>query len=564
MNPAAWSPADGFELEPNAEAAGREVRRNVAVIAGPGAGKTELLAQRADFLLRTNTCPYPQRILAISFKVDAARNLEKRVRERCGPDLAARLDSYTFDAFALGLVRRFRLAIPMPDRPEAGFTPAEKGNGHDVVEFKRLVPLALEILDHPDVIRELRAAYSHLFLDEFQDCTDAQYQLVKKGYLGTRTLVTAVGDTKQRIMGWVPGALEDAFGDYGSDFQVGDPVVLSQNYRSLPVLRRMQNRMIARMDPGGALDPAELPGDDGRIAILTTCTDDDEAQEVTAWVQCRMTEGVAPEDIALLVRQAPDRFPDLYARKIRASLEDAGVPLDPGDTKHSLRSEPLAQLIVDHLRLVVGAPAPDAYSRLTESSLFYAETEAASDLLRTNWNKLRRKTRARLGPGADSLSHRLVLLTAIGEFVSLFPRETLAALHPAYTAPHQIDDVQVRLVNHLQELLADPADVASLLRRFGKAEGVQIMTIHKSKGLEFNSVAIIGVETETFWAYRKAPDEERSVFFVAASRAKESLLLTHTARRVKPDGYDKPWDVARHGHAEFLGYAAESSAVFST
>lgn len=103
-----WTPASGFVLEPNANTAVRETTRNTAVTAGPGAGKTELLAQRADFLLRTGNCRYPQRILAISFKVDAARNLQRRVSQRCGPDLATRLDSHTFHAFAKRLIDRNR------------------------------------------------------------------------------------------------------------------------------------------------------------------------------------------------------------------------------------------------------------------------------------------------------------------------------------------------------------------------------------------------------------------------------------------------------------------------
>ena len=52
----AWQPADGLELEPNALIAATEQSRNLALTAGPGAGKTEMLAQRADFLLRTGTC----------------------------------------------------------------------------------------------------------------------------------------------------------------------------------------------------------------------------------------------------------------------------------------------------------------------------------------------------------------------------------------------------------------------------------------------------------------------------------------------------------------------------
>ena len=103
-----WAPSDGLVLEPNALGAAKEIHRNLALTAGPGAGKTEMLAQRADFLLRTGACRYPRRILAISFKVDAARNLKERVRRRCGPELAARLDSHTFHAFAKRLIDRFR------------------------------------------------------------------------------------------------------------------------------------------------------------------------------------------------------------------------------------------------------------------------------------------------------------------------------------------------------------------------------------------------------------------------------------------------------------------------
>src|SRR5690606_34046355 len=92
----AWKPADGLILEPNALRAAKARKRCLALTAGPGAGKTEMLAQRADFLLRTGTCRYPKRILAISFKVDASQNLKERVRRRCGEELSSRFDSYTF------------------------------------------------------------------------------------------------------------------------------------------------------------------------------------------------------------------------------------------------------------------------------------------------------------------------------------------------------------------------------------------------------------------------------------------------------------------------------------
>ena len=97
IKPEIWTPADDMQLETNALniAKGSE---NSLVVAGPGAGKTELLAQKASFLLQTNTCHFPNKILAISFKRDAAYNLKERVRQRCGDELSRRFESLTFDS----------------------------------------------------------------------------------------------------------------------------------------------------------------------------------------------------------------------------------------------------------------------------------------------------------------------------------------------------------------------------------------------------------------------------------------------------------------------------------
>src|SRR5687767_12832495 len=118
-HPGDWR-AEGITLEP---AALRVTKgsQNTIVIAGPGAGKTELLAQRASFLLETETCPFPFRILAISFKRESAENLRKRVLLRCGEEFTRRFDSMTYDAFAKDLVDRFLLALPAEYRPTANY-----------------------------------------------------------------------------------------------------------------------------------------------------------------------------------------------------------------------------------------------------------------------------------------------------------------------------------------------------------------------------------------------------------------------------------------------------------
>ena len=120
VDPDAWLPQGVRALEQAALDVVRSTS-SAAVVAGPGAGKTELLAQRASYLLQTRLCPAPYRILAISFKRDAANNLKERVKLRCGPELARRFESYTFDAWAKSLIDRFRLSLPERYRPTADY-----------------------------------------------------------------------------------------------------------------------------------------------------------------------------------------------------------------------------------------------------------------------------------------------------------------------------------------------------------------------------------------------------------------------------------------------------------
>src|SRR4051794_13662161 len=156
-----WIPSDNLELEPNALAAATEIERNVALTAGPGAGKTEMLAQRADFLLRTGTCRYPRRILAISFKVDASQNLKARVRKRCGPDLGARLDSHTFHAFAKRIIDRFRLVLKGRDALDHDYTVGDRRVHRKAITFQDMVPLAVTIVESSSIARNaIRQTYS--------------------------------------------------------------------------------------------------------------------------------------------------------------------------------------------------------------------------------------------------------------------------------------------------------------------------------------------------------------------------------------------------------------------
>jgi superfamily I DNA/RNA helicase len=258
--------------------------QSASVVAGPGAGKTEFLAQRAAYLLQTGICPAPQRILAISFKREAALNLEARVRARCGPEHASRFVSQTFDSFTKGILDRFSRALPERWRPrlpyevvsfktheverfleetrraarphiraELGELSGKTFEAHHVgnlrlpvqprslqsgaefaisrwwntllrrvggshltfVLINRLAELVLRA--NPNICRALQLTYPFIFVDEFQDTTYGQYDFLTSVFQSAGVVITAVGDDKQRIMGWA-GAKPECFSSFDSDF----------------------------------------------------------------------------------------------------------------------------------------------------------------------------------------------------------------------------------------------------------------------------------------------------------------------------------------------------------
>jgi len=548
VKPAKWTPGGGVVLEPNAETACREQYRNVAVTAGPGAGKTELLAQRADFLLGTNSCPYPKRILAISFKVDAAANLGARVRERVPPDLAGRLDSQTFHAFAYRLIKRFQPVLTGPNQLDRGFTVGDHRITRTQITYDDFVPLATEILEQdPLILAGLRATYSHVFLDEFQDCTRNQYALVRQAFLGTNVTLTAVGDTKQRIMGWA-GALEGIFLTFADEFNAL-PLNLYQNFRSQPRLRRMQNRMIAVMDPPGAVPEQSLAGDGGHIEILSATHQNEEAAHVTAWIQNLISSGISESEIAILF----DKQPEAYGMALCHALDDAGVSYRNEQKLQDLAAEPLAKLLVAYYEILARARSASSYVRLSRGRLFDRSSEHELFSLRTAWDAHMQQAQARLRDNGDDLGDRRLLEELANGFLNFFGAPAIAALHPDYDSPERVTKVVGDVIDRVEELLADEDAAAEPLARFAAEQGVRIMSIHKSKGLEFEAVAVMAVECEMFWSNH---DDERAAFFVAISRAKQRLLLTNSRTRQRPPKVPR-WEVNRTPYQEFLNYAYE-------
>jgi superfamily I DNA/RNA helicase len=544
-----WKPADGLTLEPNALLAAKEQVRSLALTAGPGAGKTEMLAQRADFLLRTGTCRYPKRILAISFKVDASSNLKERVKRRCGSELAVRFDSYTFHAFAKRIIDRFRPILTGREALDAGYKIVDRKVrlSSQEIEFADLVPLAITILQKSAMARNaVRQTYSDVFLDEFQDCTNLQYDLLKLAFQGTSIRLTAVGDTKQKIMGWA-GAMDGIFQAFVTDF-AATPLNMYRNFRSKPRLLRLQNEIIRKLDPSSVMPEEQLAGDEGEVFAWRFEESRKEADYladlIADWIQA---EQLPPAEIAVLIRNQLD----LYADHLMAALEARGIPFRNEQQMQDITVEPAARLIVDYLSCLYGQREPKAWIRLMNQLIPFADEEIQSNA-RRDLDRLVKQQRKEIAFAELFDEPFTGWWNCVRAFLKQVSTETLVSLSPDYESLDRLKDVIRDTKIRIDELLKLEPDLPIALKRFSDDQAVRILTIHKSKGLEFDSVIILAVENEIFFGNQ---DENRCTFFVGVSRAKRRLILTHADQRECPAGHTRRWDVQRTAQSEYFGYA---------
>lgn len=542
-----WTPVDGLGLEPNALKAVCETSTNVVVTAGPGAGKTELLAQRADYLFRTGTSPYPKRILAISFKVDAARNLQSRVRLRSGSQFAARFDSFTFHALAKRLIDNYRPALTGLNALSPDYRIDVSRIQNEQITFEDLVPLALEILEKNAYARgALRQTYSHVFLDEFQDAATTQYAFLKGAFAGTDVQLTAVGDTKQRIMGFA-GALEGVMATFADDFGA-TPLQLYQNFRSKPRLRRMQNRMILEMDAEAASPEADLVGEEGVLQVLRFDTDEDEAAAVTKLVRQWLDAGVPPKEITVLARQQPH----LITGVLGTHLTAAGISYRNEQKSQDLTADPVGSLIFNFLRVVADDSRPHAYTELVRV-VTRGGAEETDGVLDSKLRSILRETRASVRAAGFDASDYASWKPLINTFLKFVTRPALNALSPSYQQGSRLNDVIKEASGAFKLELEVDGDPVAALDRLSEEDAVRILTVHKCKGLEFEKVVVLGVEPQFFWG--NSDVVITSEFFVAISRAKDELVLTTAQHRRKPAGAGWRWRVDSPPYEKLLNYA---------
>jgi superfamily I DNA/RNA helicase len=612
VRPEDWRPQGVADLEPRAWEALRQTERSVLVTAGAGAGKTEFLAQKATYLLQTGLCPAPKRILAISFKRDAARNLAERVGKRCPPERARRFHSYTFDAFAKSLVDRFRAAIPDPYRPPASYRivmPSRQDyedflDTHNfrgvnakhleraiararlpvanagselqraVAEYWRLqyhdhVSLSFPMLnrlvellirENPSILRALHLTYPVVFLDEFQDTTFAQFQLLCTAFEGSESIFTAVGDDKQRIMVWA-GAMPDASARFEQQFSA-QRISLISNWRSHKDLVRIQHVIASRIDP--TVEEPEARADrlvDGDVAAIWEFESEDEESECLAqWIEREVLTGnIEPNGVAILVRMRADEVevqlsPAFDARGLRLR----NVARNVGDiAMQDLLGEDLTQMLLSLLRLGTAVKSPENWNAALRDLQFLEAVDPAdeAELERLQQRLQRfvrwiRRTFQRLDPVPDSAAEAA---RAALDFIGV---QVMRRAFPSYQRQADFDRVWNGFVLLLRECLEHTETWSDALDEFEGLGQIMLMTIHKSKGLEFHTMIFYGLDNQTWWSLTPDRMDELNSLFVAFTRAKQRAFFTLCTERGQPVGWIErlltPAGVRRINSADLL------------
>jgi len=592
VRPEDWKPQGVADLEPRAWEALRQTGRSILVTAGAGAGKTEFLAQKATYLLQAGLCPASKRILAISFKRDAARNIAERVAMRCPAEQARRFNSYTFDAFAKSLVDRFRLAIPEPYQPPVSyrivmprrqdyenFLDTHNFRGVNTQQLERAiararlpvsntgselqravaeywraqyndyydVPMSFPMLnrlvellirENPSILKALHLTYPVVFLDEFQDTTFAQFQLLRTAFHGSETIFTAVGDDKQRIMVWA-GAMPDAFAQFEQRFGA-QKISLISNWRSHEDLVRIQHVIASRIDP--AVEEPEARADrlvDGDIAaIWEFASENEESDGLAQWIEREVQAGnVTPQEVAILVRMHADDVEGQLSPAFEAcGLRLRNVARNVGDIAiQDLLAEDLTQILMHLLRLGAAERSPENWNAALRYLQFLEEVDPADGVglqhlqqrLQVFVREIRRRLR-HLDPMPDSaIESARAALDFIGS-------QVVRRAFPSYQRQPDFDRIWNGFVLLLRECLAHAETWLTALDEFEGLGQIALMTIHKSKGLEFHTMIFYGLDNQTWWSLTPNRMEELNSFFVAFTRAKQRAFFTLCAERGQP------------------------------
>ncbi|MBD3810959.1 MAG: UvrD-helicase domain-containing protein [Betaproteobacteria bacterium] len=436
-----------------------------------------------------------------------------------------------------------------------------------VADFPELLLRSYELLYRNEPLRQhYRDRFKHILIDEFQDTNTLQYRWLKL-FAGPHTALFAVGDDDQSIYAF-RGANTANMAEFEREFAHGNVIKLEQNYRSHGHILTAANTLISQNAHRLGKNLWTAEGEGEPIRIFEAYSDQDEASFVVDEVKALNREGVALSDMALLYRS------NAQSRVLEHALFSAHVPyrvygglrfFERQEVKHALAYLRLLTNPEDDgafLR-VVNFPARGIGARTLEQLADHAARSGTSlwQAACTSSGKMAgfakliediKQATADL-PLAEVIDHvietsgladyyradkdgadRLENLNELINAAALFSEEGGLSDVPEATPD---GSVPTEAPSELDRFLAHAALEAGEHQAGAGHDALQLMTVHAAKGLEFHAVFITGLEESLFPHEQSAHEEngleeERRLMYVAITRARRRLYLSHAQSRM--------------------------------
>jgi DNA helicase-2/ATP-dependent DNA helicase PcrA len=416
---------------------------------------------------------------------------------------------------------------------------AEEG----ALDFDDLLLRTLNLLKSSrPVLDKLRGRWTYLTVDEYQDTNQAQFEIVRL-LAGDKRNICVVGDADQNIYSWRGAQMEHLL-SFEEVFPGAKTVLLEQNYRSTRTILAAANSVIAK-NRNRREKNLFTENDTGEpVQVYGARNEVDEAWYVAQNIAALLESGERAGEIAILYRE------NFQSRALEEALLAHDVPYRVLGVRFYERAE--VKDVLSYLRAAMNpknkqdmarivAVPPRGIGKVTlEKMLAGEQISGATGVKVAAFRDMLAKishAAATLPPSeavkyaaeASGIEEWLKQDTERGEERLGNIRElvNLAVRYDSETCPEGLE--------RLLEEAALQSEQDNLAEKEERS-GVSLMTVHASKGLEFDAVFVTGLEQGLFPSIRddnRDPEEERRLFYVAVTRARKRLFLSYAHERFK-------------------------------
>lgn len=410
------------------------------------------------------------------------------------------------------------------------------------LDFDDLLLKTLKLLQNPEILERYQNRWRYIHIDEYQDTNKVQYDIAKC-LAGKHQNIAVVGDIDQSIYSWRGADFKNIM-RFENDYKDATTILLEQNYRSTKTILTVANTVIAKnvMRKDKNLFTENEDGD--QISLYIAGDEKDEANFIARTAKMLVDQGVSPSEIAVLYRA------NFQSRVIEEACIKKELTYELIGTKFFERKE-----VREVLSYIKGALNPDSLSdlkriinvpargigKVTMLKIFEGGeselTGAVKDKIQ-KWRELLREIKHKSETVIPSEVVKFVIKHSGLEQMYMDDKiegaERLENIRELVTIATGYDNYEIG--EGIEKFLEHTA-LSSDQDEVDKKVGVKLMTIHASKGLEFDYIFIGGLEQGQFPSERSSKtskedsEEERRLFYVALTRARKKIYLSYTQMR---------------------------------